>query len=1086
VKVTVLNIDTGVSTDYVTNQDGLFDTSSILPGRYMITFTKQGFGKLVRGPVTLNVGYLSVNANLKVGSTTQQVTVTADVPLLKTETGDQTVTLEDKEMSQLPLISQDWSNFMVLLPGTTGMQGNTINPQQATSANGNLPYTNVLNDGASTSYAQSDNSFSQGGIESLAELQVSLSSFSAQYGVGGMIMSKITKSGTSKFHGSAYDYIQNDAFDSRPHYYGNGTPPKIPLLRYNDFGFSLGGPVLKKKMFFYFNYDQTVNHAAANAGLATVPTAAIMGGDFSSIKKTLYDPTTQTIAIDSKGNPYPVRKSFLQEYGSNAIPSSMIDKVASAAQAFYPTPSSHLSGGTFKPGTPNTIGVLQNNWYASQPNSNPWRRYVGRLDYDITQRNRLTASVSDLDNPGLGLSNITACPLGCQAQDQEIENSQVSDVWNISPSIINEARMGYTWGISAYADDALGKGYASKIGWKFAKADTFPSLGLSNYEGISPASNSVYKQHVFDPSDVVTMIRGKHILHFGGEFLFYRNDNTQWGNTNAGSMNFSGNYTDQWALDAQGVAHKDPNGNTGLDYADFLLGLSNGWNAAVTPEYGARMKNPELFFQDDYKVRPNLTLNLGLRYDISHGWREVKGNERTFDPAVPNPAGGLGAMWYGSTHANGRTSLQASVFNTFLPRLGFSWQPQPNTTVRGGFGLYDHMFSLDVYGNGMGSAFGSSGSVSDQSNGITPVVKLDGSGTLYGTSTPLPYVVASTDPGAYNGQNQGYNAFHSPIQKIYEWTMSVQRELSPNLVAQVAYVASHGFNLPVSNDINAIPAGKLSSNDAQYRPYPNFGNLGGNALNGVSNYNSLQAEITKRFTSGLSFNINYVWSHFLDDEDTAGWCCQAGSALYQIANNSAANYSNANFDIRHALKGYGVYQLPFGKGMRFLNDNALLDAVFRDGSPGSLWVSANDGCKPAGDTSVRSCVRLIEVSILNGAASVAQDFDYSAAGKYFFYPAIRTDNSGNLFAVFNGSSASQNISVYGAIQRTNDPSDTLRTPALLKSGTNAYTESARWGDYSGAGFDSSNGSIWLGGEYPTSCGFLVPSCWGTWIENVSP
>jgi hypothetical protein len=168
------------------------------------------------------------------------------------------------------------------------------------------------------------------------------------------------------------------------------------------------------------------------------------------------------------------------------------------------------------------------------------------------------------------------------------------------------------------------------------------------------------------------------------------------------------------------------------------------------------------------------------------------------------------------------------------------------------------------------------------------------------------------------------------------------------------------------------------------------------------------------------------------------------------------------------------------------NDNALLDAVFRDGSPGSLWVSANDGCMPAGDNAVRSCVRLIEVSINSGSARVSQDFDYSAAGKYFFYPAIRTDNNGNLFAVFNGSSASQYISVYGATQHFSDPSDTLRTPVLLKSGARAYTESARWGDYSGAGFDPSNGSVWLGGEYSTSCGFLIPSCWGTWIENVSP
>jgi hypothetical protein len=169
------------------------------------------------------------------------------------------------------------------------------------------------------------------------------------------------------------------------------------------------------------------------------------------------------------------------------------------------------------------------------------------------------------------------------------------------------------------------------------------------------------------------------------------------------------------------------------------------------------------------------------------------------------------------------------------------------------------------------------------------------------------------------------------------------------------------------------------------------------------------------------------------------------------------------------------------------NDNALLDAVFRDGSPaGSLWVSANDGCTPQGDTAPRSCLRLIEISIASGTPTVSQDFDYSASGQYFFYPAIRTDSTGNLFVMFNGSSISKYISVYGSVQKATDTANTLEPPVLLKSGSGVYTESARWGDYSGAGIDPSNSTVWLAGEYATSCGFLIRSCWGTSIANVSP
>lgn len=952
VKVTVLNIDTGVSTSYVTNQVGLFDTSSILPGRYKITFTRAGFESLVRGPVTLDVGYLTINANLKIGSTSQEVTVTTDAPLLQTESGDQTTTLESKEMTELPLVNQDWSNFMILLPGATGSgsNGNTANSGMVSAVDGNLPYTNVISDGASMIAAHSDNTLSSAGeMESIGELQISESTFSAQYGVGGVVISKITKSGTNSFHGSAYEYLQNDFFNSHVYNYSNGgTAPPVPLLRYDDFGGSIGGPILKRKMFFYFNYDQIVNHGAANQSFQTVPTADIMAGNFSSITgRTLYDPTTQTIAYDSLGNPYPVRQSFTSEYGEtgsnvNTIPASMIDSVAKGAEAFYPTPSSHPSFGTFEPGTVNTLGVLTNNWYTSEANSSPWKRYVGRLDYDITPSNRLTASVSDLDNPSPNLSNLTECPLGCQLGDQEQEPSEISDVWNISPTMINEARMGYTYDISVYPDSALNKGYAAKVGWQFAKTDQFPALGLGgNYSSLGPASNSYYKQHTFDPSDVVTLIHGKHILHFGGEFLIFRQDDTNWGNINAGSMNFDGRYTENWTVSSANCPASAPTGSTcaapdsgtsGMDYADFLLGLSNSWNAGISPEYGARMKAPEMFIQDDYKLHPNLTINIGLRYDISHGWNEVHGNEMLFDPTVLNPATNPatpGALWFGNTQADGRKSLQANVFNTFLPRLGFSWQPWGNTTVRGGFGVYDHIMTLDMYSQGLGAAFGKSGSVSDTTSGITPIVKLDGPGTLYGTSTPLPYTSPNGNPAALNGQNVGYSPFHAPIQKIYEWNASLQRELFPNVVAQLSYVGSHGWNLPVSSDINGVPANKLSPNDTTSRPYPLFGNISSStaSLDGISNYNSLQAEITKRVSSGLSFSFNYVWSHFLDDEDSAGWCCQAGVSDYQIPNDSAANYSNANFDVRHALKGYAVYQLPFGKGQRFVNSNALLDAV---------------------------------------------------------------------------------------------------------------------------------------------------------------
>ena len=930
VKVTVTNVDTGVSKDYTTNDAGLYDTNSIVSGPYSVTFTKDGFERLVRGPVTVQVGFTTVNGELKVGATSQEVTVTSDVPLLQTESGDQTTTLQAKSMEQLPQVAGasgvSWENFMILLPGTTGTPGGSqgaTNPGQVVSSNGNLPYSNILADGASTTLSHSQNA-NPAIFETVDQLQVSLSSFSAQYGVGGMIINQISKGGTNRFHGSAYDYIQNSFFNSHPLF-----NPSIPYLRYHNFGGSVGGPILKKKMFFFFDYDQIVDHGAANSGFQTVPTAAVMGGDFTG-QRTIYDPTTQTIATDSLGNPYPVRQSFLSEYGTNAIPSTMFDKVASAFQNFYPTSSSHIANGKLLPGTLNSNGILTNNWFSSIPQSTPYRKFFGRLDYDITNNNRITFSDTQSDTPVIYPSSVTACPVNCQSGDVDNNNAQITDVWNISPTIVNEARFGYTRQLNFFADLTLGKGYAGQLGWQFAEADTIPAIQFVNtypYAWIQPSSNSVYKEHVFDPSDVVTMIKGKHILHFGGEVLMYRDNSTAWGNTNAGTFQYSGQYTQQWTLDTNGVAHPDTS-NTGVEYADFLLGLSTNWSAAVTPEYGARLKSPQMFVQDDWKIRPNLTVNLGLRYQITHGWNEIHGNEDSFDPTVTNPATNtLGAFWYGNTHANGRTALQANKFNIFLPRVGFAWSPRSNTTLRGGFGLYSYNWSLDNYGSGMGAPFGASGGYNDQTNGITPATKLDGTGTIYGTATPLPYSQASSDPTRFNGQPVGFNRYHTPVPKIYQWNFAVQRQLGTNFMAEVAYVGSHGFDLPFTTDLNAVPVDKLSSNDTQFRPYPQYQNISGNILKTVSNYNSLQASITKRMTSGVSLNVNYVWSHFLDDQDSSGWGSREGPQPYQIANNAAANYANSNFDVRNALKGNVVYRLPFGRGQRLLNNNSLVDAL---------------------------------------------------------------------------------------------------------------------------------------------------------------
>jgi hypothetical protein len=933
VAVTVTNVNTGVTKDLTTNQSGVYDTSSIVAGTYKMTFSKPGFTQLVRSSITVVVGNTTVNAALSVGAVTETVVVTTDVPLLATESGAQSTTLSSEALTQLPQVGKgpDWSSFVILLAGSAGApmgaQGTTgsgTSNGTTLAVNGNLPFSTVLADGATTTLPASANS-DISVQETVQEVQIMTSNFSAQYGIGGTLYNQISKGGGDRFHGSAYEYFQNDALNADNYTFPGQTPTKS-FLRFHNYGGSIGGPIIKKKLFFFFDYDKIIDNGGNPTVAYTIPTAAVMSGDFTGYP-TLYDPATTTVIQQTGTHTYPdgttatcpciSRTSFADEYhNGNKIPGSRIDPVANALQGYFP--------GSNAAGSLQSNGLTVNNYNYTSGAGNPFTRYFGRLDYDITSNNRLTISDTEGDNPGESFG-AGICPINCRTGDVSRNNAQVTDVWTITPSMTNELRLGYTNQLNFFVPATLGKGYPGKLGWQFAKADNFPSINISSYNAgnlngnaiISSDINAVYKEHSYDPSDVVTLIRGKHILHFGGELLIYQNNSTAWGNTNAGTMQYTGQYTTQYLGSSA----------TGWSYADFLLGQTQQWSAKVTPEYGGRMKVPQLFVQDDFKARSNLTINLGLRYQIQTGWREIRGNELSFDPTIQNPTSNtLGAMWYGSTHANGRTTIQAPVYNTFLPRVGFSYQPDPNTTIRGGFGLYAYNWSNDTYnGNVMGGAFGSQGQVTDNTSGITPVVILSGTGTT------LPYLSAPTTPDAFNGQGVNYVQYHQPVGGSYQWNLQLQRQLNNDTVASLAYVATYGHDLPFPVDINQVPQSKLSNNDQQFRPYPQFGSISATGTvpheHASSNYNSLQAAIEKRFSHGLNFNFNYVWSHFLDDMDSSGWGSHGGNETWQNAFDPKANYGNSNFDIRNAFKGSALYQLPFGKGRQFLNNNSLLDEV---------------------------------------------------------------------------------------------------------------------------------------------------------------
>ena len=988
VTVTLTNIDTGVTKDFITNEAGIYDTVSTPPGNYRITFSKEGFKKFVREPVVLRVQIITEDAVLQVGAVTQEVNVTASgAPLLSTETGQQGHIMVANQIQELPqlgagITGNDWAAFNIYLPGAGGttdgrnsLGGGAWNAGDAAAINGNLPnFANFLQDGASTTLPASYNN-DNAVFETLSEVQVNTSSFSAQYGQGGVVFNQITKGGTNSWHGSAYEYFQNDALNAAG-YFNNQQPVtvpnplnpsgpqipnvahQVPYLRYNEWGFSVGGPIKKNKFFVFFDRDKIVNNSSSS-GFVTLPTAAMEAGNFTGMYP-IYDPLTTT------GSGATLSRT---QFTNNMIPASRIDSVsASIMSSKYGWPTAPLGVGTCAPAPYQNSCV--NNAFLSHITPAPVLRYFGRLDYNLSEKNSINFSITQKNNNGVN-NGLLPCPQDCGSGDVDGYNTQVTDVWTVKPTMVNEFRFGYTRQGNWFLSDTIGLDPATAFGLQgthfnqmpvvggnsvwggFGGPDPVQTLGPCGYCG---GTDAIYIENTFDPADVLTLIHGKHVLKFGFEVLISQGNTTAWGSNSAGNYGFTGQYT-------AGVSNGTLNTSTaGSGFADFLLGNVQSWSALNQSITGMRMKSPQAFIQDDWKVKPNLTLNLGLRWTGNTGMSEVFNRLGDFDQNLINTvgpfAGTAGSVWFAPQ--NNRTTLQKPVWDIFLPRAGFAWAVKPNTTIRGAAGFYAYNYSMDLYGGEGGAQMGF-GSASQGSNG-DPNAAAGSTGWIAGTTntTPLylnsnatmmanalPYVQGSRNPASYVTNPvfaPPYEPYNIKPGEIWEWTLSVEHQFARNYMVSISYVGSHGKNLQYLTDANQItsnlnpndisacngatPASIAANPSTCERPYPAFGALAGSNFNSISNYNSLQIVAQKRYSNGLTFNVNYAWSHWLDDQDSAGWGSTAGQQVWQIGNNPKSNYGNSNFDIPQAFKGTATYELPFGLGKAYMNQNKGLDAVF--------------------------------------------------------------------------------------------------------------------------------------------------------------
>ena len=900
VAVDAENTATGLHIRGITGAGGTYNLPSVSSGEYTITFSKDGFQTTVQTGVRLNIAEVTVNAVLQVGSVGSKVTVTAGLELLQHETSELSTVLSSQELTALPNIGQNWANDIMLAPGIIpGKFGNSSNilgnseagfPGQYVTVNGSQQSTESwLVDGGVATFVGSvnpDNLVPQN--DAVAEVDMETGTFSAEYGNGASTFNVITKAGTNKFHGSLYEYVQNDILNAAPKNWSSVSQLK-PALRWNMFGGSIGGPIIHNRMFFFFAYQRNPVVQYTH-GLYTFPTAAMRAGDFSDPSfSTIYNPATTT----STGTGY-IRTPF----ADNKI-TTPLDPVALKIQDYFPMP--------------NAIDVSNpnyNNYYFSGKNPQLQQFYDFKVSGDLKPTHHITAS--GLITPQDNNTPKPECPIDCVTAHNREMTEQLTETWIISNRMVNDFHASIalqnflegTYGVN-------GKGYPAKIGLPQLPSDTFPVINISTGPDINIGHGTTILrlgQTSISVADAFSWNIGNHAIKLGGEYNLMA-INEAYKTIQAGTFNFTG-------IDTRNPDLNSANPSPGVGYADFLLGGTASWGVVVGPEWGVRAPNTQLFAQDYYKLLPNLTINYGFRFLSQGGFTEEHNRFANYRPTAINPVTNVpGALGFAGVDIP--EAMQART-NFFAPRVGIAYTLRPSTTVRAGFGMFAMPFGSNAYAAPIAAVgFSDQGALGQNADNLTPVFQLSS-----GPPAPVMSSPATRTPSLLNGQNVTYMPYHTPISYMEQWQVDMQQQLGKYMV-EAAYVGSHGVKMNFTSDLNQVPESQLGSG---VRPNPTYQQISSILFTGGSNFNALEVTAKRNFSDGFSAALYYTWAKALDTGTAYGG---NGSSVdtYQNAYSPAANYGASENDIRHTLNGSAVYELPFGKNRKFANTSGVVNQI---------------------------------------------------------------------------------------------------------------------------------------------------------------
>jgi hypothetical protein len=930
-EILIRDVDRGTAFTAKTNESGVYNITRIPVGSYEVRASAPGFETAVQPPFTLVLNQTArIEFKMKVGSVTETVEVTSELPQLQTDTTQVSTLIDSKTVNDIPLATRNYIELTLLAPGSVTPDPANFNNGDNT-ANGARPYingnreqaNNFLLDGMDNNQVSDNLVGFTPSPDSIQEFNLITNNASAEFGkFQGGIVSATIKSGTNQYHGDVWEYFRNDVLNAN--YWENGflgpnnVIPKAKL-RWNMFGGAFGGPVIKNKLFFFVDYQgQRFDHPASTQAI-TVFTNAQRNGDFSGLCTAGFD--ANGICTDPKQRI--VNPLTQAPFTHNQIPLEMQNIVARNlfASKFYPTPVNANP-------TNNAFNTTSQAYNTDQGDA--------KVDWVISNKDALFGRYSQSYQNDPGSNSLLI--LGSTYATAPIQSGVGQWTHTFNPSLVNELRYGIN-----YIKLDNGTTFSSSLGnlgteLGIANANTVgPGLLLLGFNGgtapapIIASNGSLYnvgssvvtqKFHdaVYQLSDGVVYTRGKHIFHFGYQMWRYQVNTFYSGNSGEyGAILFGGAFS-------------------GTPASDFFLGYpsatgkgisSGGWHQASWTFAG--------YVQDDWRVTDNLTLNLGLRYEAYTPW--VESNNRQSNLGLIS-----GQLLLAGVNGNSR-SLYNSVYGrpAFQPRIGFAFSParyDNKLVVRGAYGISSYLEGTGTNLRLPQNPPFSPPEVDAMYNNPTYTTEQGPGGTL------------PTDP--FKGTNM--RVWDSTVQPAMDqqWNLTVQDELAKNLTLSIGYIGQHATHLMVP-----MPYAQKQLINGQVEPgiyfqgnptlLADLGTVSGTASVGSMKYNALQAVLQKRFSDGLQGQVAYTWSHcFTDNSGYYGtWGTQTSatpaSPYYQNLYNPQADYAGCYFDAHNVLAAYATYDLPVGRGEKFgSNMNSVLNAVVGNWQAGAI-VSIHSG-----------------------------------------------------------------------------------------------------------------------------------------------